>query len=306
VVTAGAIVEALTRREMEHSPAEVICVVALAVPLAIRRSHPLAAIGAEAVVFLAAATLQFAHKFPPDTVYAFIGILAYSCASRLPRRLSLIGVVGLLVALQVGVGFNEFPNFELAFVTLGPWWAGRRVLQRRELVSTLEARTHELEDEEEAFAALSVRRERARIARELHDIVSHHLAVMVIQAGAGRLAVGDQAEHAAERLATIGDAGRQAMTEMAGLLDMLQADASGERITQLLERAQANGSKVNVVAVPADLQLPRALEQHAYRVIQEGLTSAPVLSRGAELRLLPGQRRGGCCGCSRPAAGSAA
>ncbi|MEJ7797042.1 MAG: histidine kinase [Solirubrobacteraceae bacterium] len=284
-LTGACLVELLARSEQAVSPQAAIVVVALGAPLAARRSHPLPAICIEAVVFLTAAALDLAGTFPPDLELAFAAVLGYSCGSRLSRRTGLLGVSGLLVALQVGVGFSEFPNFELAFVTLGPWWAGRQVLRRRRLVSELQVRTRELESEEETFVALSVRRERARIARELHDIVSHHLAVMVIQAGAGRLADGAHAEQAGERLATIGDSGRQALGEMARLLDMLQADGGGDRLAQLLQRARASGSNVHVVTLPAQLRLPPAVEEDAYRVIQEGLTNAMKHAPGARVDL---------------------
>ena len=96
------------------------------------------------------------------------------------------------------------------------------VRRRRQVVSELAARTRELEAEEEAFVRLSVQRERARIARDLHDIVSHHLAVMVIQAGAGRLAEPWQADVAAERFAAIRHSGDNALTETDRLVTMLQ------------------------------------------------------------------------------------
>ena len=88
-------------------------------------------------------------------------------------------------------------------LTVAPWAAGRLVRSRRELIDALAERNRQLEAEREAVAALAVRRERARIARELHDIVAHHLAVMVIQAGAGRLAAPD----GGARFAGIRDAG---------------------------------------------------------------------------------------------------
>ena len=288
-LTAAGVAELLARPEMEHSLLAAIFVIALGIPVAARRSHPLPATFAEAVVFLAAAA-QFAGKFPPDLQQMFVAVLSYSCGSYISKRPGLLGVAGLLVALQIGVGFSEFPNVELALITLGPWWAGRQVRQRRQLVSELGARTRELETEEEAFVALSVRRERARIARELHDIVSHHLAVMVIQAGAGRLADPAHTEPAGERLATIRDSGRQALAEMDRLVDMLQqhdanAGGAGARLAQLLDSARASGPDVRVITLPAELQLPPELEDHAYRVIQEGLTNAMKHAPGAPIDL---------------------
>ena len=71
---------------------------------------------------------------------------------------------------------------------VAPWAVGTVLRSQREMVLQLKRSTRELEAEQDAYARLSVRRERARIARELHDVVSHNLAVMVVQAGAGRVA----------------------------------------------------------------------------------------------------------------------
>ena len=110
---------------------------------------------------------------------------------------------------------------------------------RRELVDALAERNRQLEAEREALAALAVRRERARIARELHDIVAHHLAVMVIQAGAGRLAAPDDGA----RFAGIRDAGSEALAELDRLVALLQTDeaAARPRATRHAARPGAGG-----------------------------------------------------------------
>jgi signal transduction histidine kinase len=282
-LTAACIAELLARPEMEHSLAACAVLMALGVPVAFRRSHPLQAICAEAAVFVVVP--DFASRFPPDTYYALAAVLAYSCAAHGPRRAGLLAVVAFLVALQIAMGFDEAPNVELCFVTLAPWWAGRQVRLRRQTVSELDLRTRELEAEEEVFVGLSVRRERARIARELHDIVSHHLAVMVIQAGAGRMADGPQGVHAPERLATIRDSGLQALAEMGRLVDMLQADSSDRvtRLSQLLERARTAGPQIQVEQLPAGVELSLEVQEGAYRVVQEGLTNAMKHASGAEV-----------------------
>ena len=113
----------------------------------------------------------------------------------------------------------------LTFTLLAPYLAGLALRERTQLVSALAARTRELEREQETFARLAVQHERARIARELHDIVAHHLAVMVVQAGAGRMAAAsDDAARRAERLSGIRAAGGEALGEMARLLDLLEAE----------------------------------------------------------------------------------
>ena len=120
---------------------------------------------------------------------------------------------------------------------------GLALRDRTRLVAALAARTRELEREQETFARLAVQHERARIARELHDIVAHHLAVMVVQAGAGRMAAAsDDAARQAERFAGIRAAGGEALDEMARLLDLLEAER--DTLPRLLERARAAGLNV--------------------------------------------------------------
>jgi signal transduction histidine kinase len=126
---------------------------------------------------------------------------------------------------------------------------GYHVGLRSSLVSGLAQRRRELRDEHDAFAQLAVRRERGRIARELHDIVAHHLAVIVVQAGAGRMAAFGPSQRAQERFAVIRQSGGQALEEMARLVDILNAEDAAEpdaaaRWRRLLDEARAGGLDV--------------------------------------------------------------
>ena len=266
---------------------DVITVLLAGATLAFRRARPVQAVGALVALF---ALNAVAAHVPPVPSILPLAMVTYSCGAYAPRQTGLLALGLLAVTMQIATGFKDFPNVEIAFTTLGPWWAGWEVQQRRQLVHELAARTRELEDQQEAFARLAVRRERARIARELHDIVTHHLAVMVIQAGAGRLADPADAGKARERLATIGDAGRQAVEDMERLLELLDANAGEEadgrgRLARLLEQAQAGPSQVAVELLPAGTELPAALEEAALRVVQEGLTNAMKHATGAEVRV---------------------
>jgi signal transduction histidine kinase len=199
-------------------------------------------------------------------------LLAYACGAHAPTKAGLAATVALVIAMQLQMGFAEFPNVEIAIVTLPPWWAGVQVRRRRRLVEALAARTRELEAEEDAFIELSVRRERARISRDLHDIVSHHLAVMTIQAAAGRFAEPHDPVVAAARFEAIRDAGEQALVETDRLVALLEPDENvAPSLSALLDRAQRNGFSVR--RPPADLGLPREIEAIAYRVVQEALTN---------------------------------
>ena len=188
---------------------------------------------------------------------------------------------GALLGLRAGVAGACVPAAVLAvagvaivpllLVTLAPWAAGRLLRSRRELVAALAERNRALEAEQEALAELAVRQERARIARELHDIVAHHLAVIVIQAGAGRL------EASPDRFAGIGAAGREALAELDRLVELLQADHPAD-LRALVDQARAAGVPLEYSAA-ADVPAP--LRDVAYRVVQEALTNAMKHAAGS-------------------------
>jgi signal transduction histidine kinase len=269
---------------MTNSLRAPIAVVLIGAAVAFRRSHPLAAAGVQAAVFLA--TPNFDDHFLPEVGAIAPSLVAYSCGAHAANRSGLAAVLALAVCMQIGMQFTEFPNFEVYFGTLGPWWVGTQVRRRRRLVSELRERTAQLEAEQDAFARLSVRRERARIARELHDIVAHHLAVIVVQAGAGRMAPPTHVDRNAERLASIRESGGHALEEMARLVDLLDTGGGGEsrafgKLSVLLDEAAAGGVPVRFIPMPAGVALPPELEDAAYRVVQEGLTNAIKHAPGA-------------------------
>jgi signal transduction histidine kinase len=239
------------------------------------------------VVAALVAGLSILGDVVPGAVGLPVAFLAYACGAHAGTRQGIAGAAALMAALQVQAGLSDFPNLELVFITLAPWWVGSEIRKRRRLVAELEQRTSELEAERDAFARLSVRRERARIAGELHDIVAHHLAVIVIQAGAGRLAAPGRMDEALERYRSIRVSGGQALADMARLVDVLHADKGGAgspgRLRLLLDRAEAGGLRLQVTSLDAEIRLPAEVEETAYRVVQEGLTNAMKHAPGAEV-----------------------
>jgi signal transduction histidine kinase len=243
---------------------------------------PAVGAGVLAALLLAGAALDV--SFPAWLLIAVCAV-SYACGVYASLVAGAASVAVLLVALVIP-GDSAVP-FVLA--TVGPWAAGRIVRSRQELVGALRDRTRELEAEQEAFARLAVRRERARIAHELHDIVAHHLAVMVIHAGAGRMAPPGQGG-GGERLDSIRQAGDQALAEMTRLVAMLQSDADDDlpptgRLRLLLDQARATGIDLRATAVPSDVWLPAEIEEGAYRLVQEGLTNAMKHAPGSTVDL---------------------
>ena len=277
----AALTEELVRADADHSARAIAWIVALSCPLLIRRSHPVLATCVTAGLIVAVPDLS---GFPPGLVKVVLPVvLSYSCGAYAEQLTGMAATLVLSVAIQVYMGFAEAPNLEILIGTLPPWWAASELRRRRLLVRQLADRTRELEAEEEAFVGLAVQRERARIARDLHDIVSHHLALMVVQAGAGRLAEPWEAPVAAGRFAAIHDAGVEALAEADRLVTMLHSTTSEQSLAHLLERARQIGA--DVVVTPPDLVLAAEVEAAAHHVAREALTNAMKHAPGAALEL---------------------
>jgi signal transduction histidine kinase len=137
--------------------------------------------------------------------------------------------------------------------------------------------------------------ERARIARELHDVVAHHVSMVAVQAETARLTTPGMPEEDQERLLAIGDTAREALTEMRRLLGVLRADADGDaerapqpglgHLTELLEDARAAGTSVRLTVSGAVAPLPAGVDLTAYRIVQEALTNARRHAPGAAVEV---------------------
>jgi signal transduction histidine kinase len=285
----AALAEELVRVDGAISLRATAWTVALCCPLLVRRSHPLAGTLVATVLVVALPGLPGS---PPGLIlFALPVVLAYSCGAHGEPLGGLLAVLALSVAIQLRMGLADAPNLEILIGTLPPWWGGSEVRRRRLLVRQLADRTRELEAEEEAFVRLSVERERARIARDLHDIVSHHLALMVVQAGAGRLAEPWEPTLAAGRFVAIREAGVEALAEADRLVTMLDPTSGGPRLAQLFDRAREVGARI--VLMPPDLALAPETEAVAHYVAREALTNAMKHAPSAALEIRLEQSRDG-------------
>ena len=211
-----------------------------------------------------------------------------------PTRLGAAAAALLLAGLLAGFGIPEDSWVPITICVAGPWLAGRAVRSRRALVVALAERNRELAAAEAEHAELAVRRERARIARELHDIVSHSLAVIAVQAGAGRMSAPEPADVAAARFAAIRGAGRRTLVEMERLAAVLRDGEpdDGDRFHRLLDAAAGAGLRVRAGAFVPETDLPPALADVAHRIVQEGVTNALRHAPGAELHVTLARRGG--------------
>jgi signal transduction histidine kinase len=256
-----------------------------------RRTRPLAA----AVITSAAYVLSVqsgrlnVHNSSPGTIAGTIGTaiampaLCYTlgATARLPG--SLTGLAVLTASLQWD-DLNPFP----AMLTVGLWLVGRAVRSHRLLAASLRIRAFELEAERDRFAEETVRYERDRIARELHDVIAHSVSIVVIQASAGqRLVPGDPA--AGVLLGNIAELAREAAADITGLTHVmspaLDQPLAREHIEGLLARTAQTGVQLGY-DITGDLSsVPGHAAQALYRILQEGLTNAIRHAPGAAIEV---------------------
>ena len=258
-----------------------------------------AALVAAAVMSVSAlqSTYGPAIDFGPDLINAgnIVGALApfpvaYVLGAYLPRWLSLLAVCVTSISIELTQGYvNPF----ILVALFGPWIVGVMVRDRRRLTDELVRTGAQLQAESELLAEESVRYERARIARELHDIVAHCVSVMVVQAYAGeRLATRDQSA-AAEAFDHISDAAEQAQFEIGHLVQLLADEATlaarpgfDEGVAELVAGAVATGLSIKLTVHGDASRLAEAISLAAYRVVQESITNALKHAPGAPIEIL--------------------
>ena len=215
---------------------------------------------------------------------AFYSVAAYAT----PRRAAVLGAAVGLGWIAVDVGRLASGGIRLSdtvpawFLLAAAWGLGYALRERGMQVSALVARAAREERERDLRAREAVAEERARIARELHDVVAHSLSVVVVQAqAASRVLEGEQAS-ARESLAAIDATGRQALGEMRRLVGLLREDdeptlAPQPGIAQLdtlLDQVREAGLPVDLVIEGPPRPLPPGVDLSVYRIVQEALTNA--------------------------------
>jgi signal transduction histidine kinase len=223
-----------------------------------------------------------------------IVVLLYTLAAYRPRRESVAGLVICLIGSAAAVAMwmpagQQFPHVLLVGMVmfggtaLTAWVLGDSMRYRRAYYLALEDRAARLERERDAQAQVAAAAERARIARELHDVVAHNVSVMVVQADGASYALGSEPERARQALGTIAVTGRQALAEMRRLLGVLRSgDFRAElaplpgidQLRDLLDQTRAAGRTVSFMLEGTPQALPEGVGLAAYRVVQEALTNA--------------------------------
>ncbi|MGO2745661.1 sensor histidine kinase [Microbacterium sp.] len=279
----------------------------VAVPLAWRRIHPGPVAVIVAVAYFVAVTLHIPEMYAGN-IAMFITLYTVGAWMQ-NRRSALLVRVGIIIGMFVWLlitmyrdaidtaheedviagAMSPYVAFMMLQVLLnvlyfaGAYYFGERAWNAATQRHALEQRTADLEREREVTAAQAVALDRVRIARELHDVVAHHVSVMGVQAGAARMVIDQDVAKSKQILTGIEDSARTAISELRNLLETLrssdaEADSSSTvdlaDIAQLVDAANDAGMPTVFTVVGAERPVPSVVQVNLYRIAQESLTNA--------------------------------
>jgi signal transduction histidine kinase len=285
-----------------YHPSSIALLFLQTIPLVARRIAPLP-------IFLLTATATVVHALLAEgplntTLGSFIAL--FSVAEAYGRRRSAVlaltyaAVLAALIASRGGVPRALSALIQTELAVLVAWTLGTWARERRAYLGSVEDRAARAEREREVRAQRAVSEERERIARELHDVVTHHVSVIVIQAGAARRALERRPDDVREAIDAIDATGRQALADMRRMLGILgtatDTDTSRdgatlepmpgmERLGPLLESVRAAGLPVELSIEGDRRPLDPGVELSAYRIIQEALTNTLKHAGGGRARV---------------------
>jgi len=278
-VLAGA--EILTSQVSGPRAAAVPLALLMTLPLAVRRRYPLPVTVAVTASFL----LNWAAGVDMYSYWASIVaglVTAYTAAAHLRPRLATAALACLYAAIAVSALHGPSGLLWGGILVGGAALAGFALRDRRRHVSQLAGLAHQLELARDENARAAVAGERARIARELHDVVAHSVSVMVVQAGAAEEVLGADPGKAREPLRSVQDTGRQALVELRRLLGVLRTDRSEAALAPQpgLDQVGALAAQVREAGLAVELRvdgardgIPAGVDLAAYRIVQEALTN---------------------------------
>ncbi len=284
VISVGSTVLSRTRYGYAFPVLAAITVLFTTVPIALRRYRPRAVL----VITVTAETLLLLFSRDSQVPLGVI-VALYTVAAYCERRVSIRAAAWVAAPITVGEIVNNGPHAgrvipELAVFAIA-WVIGDSLRTRRAYLAELEARAARLEREREQRDERAVIDERARIARELHDVIAHNVSVMVVQAAAGEEVFDEDPGKARESLAAVATTGRAALTELRRLLGVIRAedDRAGEHsyepqpgieyLSELVAQVREAGLPVELSVIGQPRPLPEGIGLCAYRIVQEALTN---------------------------------
>jgi signal transduction histidine kinase len=277
---------------------DVPAAIAYVVPFFFRRRYPLGAPAAVAV--LVAGTSFVDSGLIKDEFVGFLsGIAAAFMFGMLRERAQAVAGGAILVGVVAIIAHNQgdhasdflFPTVVFAVA----WIVGYGLGQKFQEADEAKERAARLEREREEQARIAVAEERARIARELHDIVGHAVSVMTVQAAGVRMLLKPEQEREREALQVVEQTGRDALAEMRRMVGVLRnldespslaPQPSIEHLDKLVEQARNAGLPVELRVEGEPVELPAGVDLTAYRIVQEGLTNATKHSRAKRAEVL--------------------
>lgn len=268
----------------DHTVVASLSLLVMTTALMMRRLRPRTSLA----LVLLALTVQSFLDVPVNAqvmTNPFILVAAYSVGAHLDRRASAIGLAmgAALVSVAIGVAGSGGSDYGFGlFLVTGPWIAGVLVRARSaaeaEALASVQHRARQAADDE-----------RQRIARELHDIVSHGLSAMVVQAAAAAELIDRSPDAARRAMHEVQATGADAMIEMRHMLGLMRGgDAAGRRpqpaledVQDLIAAEQVAGHSVSLTVRGTPRELPRGLALSTFRIVQESLTNVRKHASGS-------------------------
>jgi len=279
-------------RDHPHlDPLGVSLVILQTLPIAIRRRNPMRILVITGLAITAYSLLGYLGANGMGDSNGAYGVVVafYTVAANEPRRRAIVAAAVtaacVLISFAAYAAFDSISgwttNLSVTYLSFGlAWLIGDNLRVRRAYTRQLEDRAAELEREREEKAAQAVTEERARIARELHDVVAHYVSVMVVQAAGARRVVDKDPAAAKGALEAVEAAGRTALAEMRRMLEVLRADDPGMgpqpglgEIERLIGQVREAGLAVELSVEGSACCLPAGMDLAAYRIVQEALTN---------------------------------
>lgn len=307
------------------TPEEIAWACAVALPLCLRRRFPLGVLIVVGAAFIGLQA-RFVGEGTMVSICLFVALYtagAWGKDRRVTDAVRIVVVVAMFCWLAYSLSATAYADFgrdddangplppataQAIYATLvnvlyfgGAYVFGNQSWTRARQQAELTERTAELQRERDEKARQAVVAERVRIARELHDVVAHHVSVMGVQAGAARRLIDTDPQTAREALVTIETGGRRAIEEMHRLLNVLRDDPEKEPenspapdvqdLPELVRQLETSGLRTGFTVVGTEYPVPRSVSVSTYRIAQEALTNT-VRHAGASrvdvrLRYLP-------------------